>query len=166
MRSRRAIVKEGQAAPESAVRRLPIARDDAALLAGMRAGEDWAGALFFDRFAPQVERILRRILGNDLELSDLVHDAFVQAMTSLHQLREAGALLGWIQAIAAHTGYRAIRSRRARSWLRFWEPSELPEPSIEDADPETVQAYRRTMRSSSSCPRTSGSPSRSVTSTA
>lgn len=144
MGSRKAIAEEGKAAPSSAVRRIPVARDDAALLAGMRAGEAWAGALFFDRFAPPVERILRRILGDDAELADLVHDAFVQAMLSLDRLRDEGALLGWIQAIAAHTGYRAIRARRARRWLRFWEPSELPEPSVDGVDPELVEAYRRT----------------------
>jgi RNA polymerase sigma-70 factor (ECF subfamily) len=130
--------------PPTSVRRLPIARDDAALVAGLRAGEAWAGALFFDRYAPQVERILRRILGSDEHLGDLVHDAFVQAMVSLPRLREAEALVGWIQAIATHTAYRAIRSRKARRWLQFWAPSTLPEPWIDELDPERGEAYRRT----------------------
>jgi RNA polymerase sigma-70 factor (ECF subfamily) len=128
----------------SSLRHLPIARDDAALVEGMRAGEAWASALFFDRYAPHVHRILRRILGHDDNMEDVVHDCFVQALGSLGQLRDAVALLGWIQSIAANTAFKCIRARRARRWLRFWEPSELPEPSVEDVDPELVEAYRRT----------------------
>src|SRR5262245_5365849 len=58
------------------VRQLPFVRDDAALVVGLRAGEAWARAALFDRYAPQVERILRRILGHDqhTDFADLIHD--------------------------------------------------------------------------------------------
>lgn len=128
------------------VKPLPSVRDDHALVAGLRAGETWARAAFFDRHAPDVERILRRILGREdhTEMADLVHDAFVQALASFDNLRDPGALRGWMQAIAAHTAYRTIRSRRVRRWLRFWEPEQLPDVPIDDVDPGVREAYQRT----------------------
>lgn len=137
-------------APESrsapTVRALLVARDDTAIVEGLRAGEGWARAALFDRYAPQVQRILARILGHELhtDLEDLVHDAFVQALGSIHRLRDPAALLGWMQSIAAHTAYRSIRARRARRWLRFWEPAQVPEVVVDGVEPELVEAYRRT----------------------
>jgi len=128
------------------VRALPSVRDEQALVDGLRAGEAWARAALFDRYAPDVERILRRILGHEIhtDVADLVHDTFVQALASFAHIRDAAALRGWMQAIAAHTAYRAIRSRKVRRWLRFWEPAEIPEVPVSDVDPDVREAYRRT----------------------
>ena len=133
-------------APRGVVRTLPIVRDDASLVEGLRSGEPWARAALFDRYAPQVERILRRILGNDrhTEMADVIHDVFVQALASIDRLRDPSALLGWMQTIAAHTAYRTIRARRARRWLCFWEPANVPEVQVSDVDPEVSEACRRT----------------------
>ena len=49
-----------------------------------------------------------------------------------------------MQTIAARTAFRAIRSRKARAWLKFWEPSEVPEPVFEGADPDVIEAHRHT----------------------
>jgi RNA polymerase sigma-70 factor (ECF subfamily) len=133
-------------APRGVVRPLAVGRDDAAIVEGLRAGEAWARAALFDRYSPHVERILRRILGNDAHTdpADLVHDAFVQALGSVGGLRDAEALLAWMQTIAARTAYGAIRARRARRWLRFWEPAEMPDPPMDGVDPEVREAHRRT----------------------
>jgi RNA polymerase sigma-70 factor (ECF subfamily) len=132
-------------APRGVVRPLPVGRDDTAIVEGLRRGEAWARAALFDRYAPHVERILRRILGNDphTDPADLVHDAFVQALASVGGLRDAEALLAWMQTIAARTAYAAIRARKARRWLRFWEPAELPDPPFDEVDPEVREAHRR-----------------------
>ncbi len=132
-------------APGDVVRSLPVQRDDRALFEGLRAGEPWARAALFDRYAGVVERMLRRVLGNDRhdDLADLVQETFVQALTSLHGLRDGEALLAWMQTVAARTAYRTIRARRARRWLRFWEPEEVPEVAIDGADPEVLEACKR-----------------------
>ncbi len=128
------------------VRALPFVRDDTALVAGLRAGEAWARAALFDRYALHVERILRRVLGHDrnTDFSDLIHDAFVQALASIDGLRDAEALLAWMQTIAARTAYRAIRARRVRRWLCFWEPEELPEVLVDGIEPDVLEAHRHT----------------------
>lgn len=145
-RNRSSFPDERRSAAPGVVRALPSVRDDHAIVQGLRAGETWARAALFDRYAPDVERILRRILGYEVhtDMADLVHDAFVQALASFEQLRDAGALRAWMQSIATHIAYRTIRMRRARRWLRFWEPAQVPDVLIEDVDPEVREAFRRT----------------------
>src|SRR3954469_19095046 len=104
-----------ETAPRSKVRPLPGLRDDTALVEGLAAGEPWARAALFERYAPPIERMLRKILGPDqhTEIADVLHEVFVQALASLERLRDPRAVLSWMQAIAAHTAYRTIRARRA-----------------------------------------------------
>lgn len=132
--------------PARVVVALPSTRSDADVLDGLRAGEAWARAVLFDRYAPLVERVLRRALGSDPrgELGDLIHDCFVQALASAASVREATALPAWMQSVAIHTAYKTIRARRARRWLRFWEPDDLPEIEAPGAEPEVLEATRRT----------------------
>lgn len=138
--------KPKTSASADVLRLLPIAHDDAAIVSGLRRGEAWAKAAFFDRCAPHVERMIRSILGHHKhdDLADVIHDSFVQALASLHSLRDASALIKWMQSVAAHTAYKVIRARRARRWLLFWAPSEVPDVSIEGVNPELAEAYRRT----------------------
>lgn len=121
-------------------------RSNQELVDGLREDRSWARGELFDRYAPLVERTLRRILGRELhgDLADLIHDCFVQTLDSLERLREADALPGWIRSIAVHVAYKSIRARRARSWLLFWEPSAIPHAPASHADPEIRDAYVRT----------------------
>lgn len=132
--------------PRSVVRAMPGLRDDTALVEGLGAGEPWARAALFERYAPPIERMIRKILGPDqhTEIADVLHEVFVQALASLDRLRDPRAVLSWMQSIAAHTAYRTIRARRARRWLHFWEPAKLPEVVAPEIDTEILDAYRRT----------------------
>lgn len=111
--------------------------DDERLVDGLCAGEPWAQVALFDRFAPHVERLLRRVLGPDPELADVVQETFVQAMTSARNLRDPGSLKSWLSSIAVHTARGLIRRRRVRSWLRFWDPEALPE-TIDPGNADTT----------------------------
>jgi RNA polymerase sigma-70 factor (ECF subfamily) len=128
------------------VRALPAVRDETALLEGLRAGEAWAKAALFERHAPQVQRILRKVLGPQprLELPDLIHDVFVRALASVDQLREPGAMPAWLQMITLRVAYRALHAQKARRWLRFWEPLETVEIPAGAVDLDALEAYRRT----------------------
>src|SRR5688572_11788840 len=107
---------------------VPLSTSDEAIVQGLTSGEPWAANALYDRYAPAIERILRRTLGGErhTELADLLHDVFVEAIHSAPKLRDSVALLAWLQKIAVHTAYRTMRRRRARSWLWFREPEELP----------------------------------------
>lgn len=105
-----------------------LAESDDALLEGLRRGDGAARRDLFEKFSPHVERILVRVLGRDQELSDALHDTFVQAFVSVSSVRDASALKGWISIVAVYTARGIIRRRKARRWLRFWAPEDMPEP--------------------------------------
>lgn len=120
-------------APRRNVVSLPTqssARSDEELVRAIAAGEPWAAAMLLDRYGPLVERLVRRVMGHDPDLEDLVHDAFASILASIHQVRDGQALKGWISSVAVHTAHHAIRRRRLSRWLFFWKQDEdLPEPS-------------------------------------
>jgi RNA polymerase sigma-70 factor, ECF subfamily len=99
------------------------------------AGEPWAAAALLDRYGSMVERLIRRVMGHDPELADLVHDAFATILASVHQVRAGEALKGWIAQVAVHSAHHAIRKRRATRWLCFWRAGMDPpaEPTTEPA---------------------------------
>ena len=105
--------------------RLPqTGRSDAELLAAVRRGEPWAAAALLDRHGPLVERLIRRVMGCDPDLPDLVQDAFTAILSSLDQVRDENAVKGWIASIAVHTAHRAIRRRQLTRWIFFWQKDE------------------------------------------
>jgi RNA polymerase sigma-70 factor (ECF subfamily) len=138
--------KSKEQRPAAVVRTLPVARDGAAMVAGLRAGERWARAALFDAHGPRVKQVLRRVLGpgSDVDLPDLVHDVFVEALRSVGGLRDGDALSAWVQSIAVHVALREIRRRKRRRWLRFWEPSSLDQFAGVSASATAHQALART----------------------
>jgi RNA polymerase sigma-70 factor, ECF subfamily len=117
---------------------------DAALVGGLSAGQPAAVAVFYDRYAPLVLRLLSRILGAEKELDDLHHDVFVRALGSVKELRDPGALKAWISSIAVNTARSAIQRRSRRRWLSFLAPEELPEPEAPTSSGEVNEALRAT----------------------
>ena len=95
---------------------------------------------------PEVERRIRRVLGplRGAEIADVVQEVFVQVLGSIDRLRDPAALPAWMATVATRTALRCLRHRRARAWLRFLAPSDLPELGAEDPPPEVSEAYRRT----------------------
>ncbi|MEQ9323982.1 MAG: sigma-70 family RNA polymerase sigma factor, partial [Polyangiaceae bacterium] len=128
--------------------RLPVEHDDAAIVAGLVAGDRWASAALFDRYAQKVEKILRRLCGRDadLDLEDLLHETFVRAFSAAKSLDDPQAVEAWIRTIAARTAYRAIRNKQTRRWLRFWEPDRVAATEGRSSGPELRDACARTLR--------------------
>lgn len=108
--------------------RLPVparpsgAPSDEAIVRALQAGERWAAAALLDRYSGMVERLLRRVLGHDQEIEDLVQEALMAVLTSINQVRDGAAVKGWVAQIAIHTAHRAIRKRRLQRWMLFWLP--------------------------------------------
>jgi RNA polymerase sigma-70 factor (ECF subfamily) len=121
---------------------VPLDTSDAAIVRGLVSGEIWAANALYDRYAAPIERMLRRTLGYErhTEIEDLLHEVFVQALTSASKIRDSVALLAWLQTIAARVAFHTMRRRRARSWLRFQAPEQLPEVVSEDTPPEARRA--------------------------
>lgn len=116
---------------------------DDALLEGLRRGDAAARRDLFERFSPHVERVLVRVLGRDQELSDALQDTFVQAFVSVSSVRDASALKAWMSIVAVYTARGIIRRRKARRWLRFWAPEDMPEPPAAGPNAEEARAVSR-----------------------
>lgn len=127
---------------------VPISRSDEAIVGGLRAGEAWAADALYERYAPQISRMLKRVLGHGSreEFEDALHEVFVEALRSIHRLRDSVALLGWLLQIASHTAFRTMRRRRARRWLHFFDPTELPDVWVEAPSHELRAACRSLYR--------------------
>lgn len=135
-----AMTRAGQGAT---VVRLPqTARSDAELVTAIRRGESWAAAALLDRHGPLVERLIRRIMGHDVDLADMVQDAFTTILSSMDQLRDENAVKAWMSSIAVHTAHHAIRRRQLSRWIFFWQKEEPYEAAVNDVDFDARECVR------------------------
>ena len=73
---------------------------DAELAQRLASDDLEAAARLYDRYASNVQGMVRRLLGPDLELDDVVQDVFVTAISSIHKLRQPAFLKSWLLGIA------------------------------------------------------------------
>jgi len=130
--------------PENRVLELPIPETDAALVAALRANRTDAGKTLFKRYGKDVERVLFRVLGPDVELADLLHDVFVAALTSIDQVRDPNALRGWLTGIAVRKARKCIVKRRRWRIIQFFSPMDMPEGEARTTPTEVSEALRCT----------------------
>ncbi len=128
----------------SKVLELPVGLSDAAIVAGLLAGQRDAGAALFDRYGALVHRVLVRVLGPDPEVHDLLQDVFVAALASIHRLENAAALRGWLTQIAVFTARGRIRKRVRWRFLMFSPNDEMPEQEAIVAPAEISEALKKT----------------------
>jgi RNA polymerase sigma-70 factor (ECF subfamily) len=134
---------EPPARPEGVVLPLGFSGDDRALLEALREHHLGAKAAFFHRHAAYVERVITRVIGFDRELSDIVQDAFVNAISSLHTLKDGGALRPWLAQVATRTARKVLRTRSRRRWLRLFvdqEDEKSAERATSGTDLSTLRA--------------------------
>lgn len=110
----------------AAPRLLPVADDDATLVARVRAGDERAFTQIYRRHAAYVARVTFRLLGDDVDLDDVVQDTFIDARAGLGSIREGATLRGWLVTIAARKVTRVIARRQRRRWLATWLGREAP----------------------------------------
>jgi len=118
-------------------------RDDATLLAGLRAGDRDAQLALYDAYGRHVRRVVGRILGPDPQLADVLQDVFLNALKNAGSVRDPERLKGWLTAVAVNTARGRIRRRTRRRWLRFLPSHEVPEVADPGADPEAREALRQ-----------------------
>lgn len=123
---------------------LPIPETDAALVAALRAKRVDAGKTLFKRYGKDVERVLFRVLGPDIELADLLQDVFVAALTSIDQVRDPNALRGWLTGIAVRKARKCIVKRRRWRIIQFFGPTDMPEAEARVTPKEVSEALQCT----------------------
>lgn len=99
-------------------------------------------ARLWDRFSPQVRRIIRRSMASD-DVEDLVQEVFLRVFHQLHRLREPRALRGFILTVTSSVIASEMRRRKIRRFLRLTRDGELPEPATAPIDYDAREALLR-----------------------
>ncbi|MFN2617299.1 MAG: RNA polymerase sigma factor [Thermoleophilaceae bacterium] len=87
---------------------------DAALVAGVRAGQDSAFEELYRRYRPRIHAFVRRFVRDDGRAEDVTQDAFLSALRRLRATDSDIAFKPWIYEIARNAAIDAHRrSRRA-----------------------------------------------------
>jgi RNA polymerase sigma-70 factor, ECF subfamily len=106
--------------------------DDRDLVRRCLAGDRSAFDILYDRHAPRVFRMLRRLARDEAEAEDLTQETLLAAYRDLGAWRGEGAFTTWLCGIAFHQ-YTNARRRRGHA-----EAEQLDEEaglSMPDADP-------------------------------
>ena len=118
-------------------RPVPFPETDDRLLESLRAKRPGAWLQFYDAFAPYVLSVLRRVMGPDRELEDLLQDVFARALEGVERVRDAQKLKPWLRGLTVFTARELLRRRKWRSWLPLGNPEEeedvIPYPTTTDA---------------------------------
>jgi RNA polymerase sigma-70 factor (ECF subfamily) len=89
------------------------ALDDHTLVAAMRAGDTTVASALCDRLWPQVDRTIRRLVGQrDADRDDIAQLALIEIVRSVGHYRAECALDTWAQAVTANVVWKHLRRRR------------------------------------------------------
>ena len=71
----------------------------------------------YRKYSGYVASLGYRLLGRDGDVDDLVQDVFLAAVEGLGELREQGALKGWLATLTVRLAGRRLRRRRIASFF-------------------------------------------------
>lgn len=121
-------------------------RSDAELVSGFLRQEDWASAAIWDRFYPQVRRLLCRTFGPGHDVEDLVQEVFLRLYRKLPALRDASSLPGFVVTITTRVSQTELRTRWLKRWLALFDDGAVPECPSTDPDMDAREALSRFYR--------------------
>jgi RNA polymerase sigma-70 factor (ECF subfamily) len=85
---------------------------DAALIAGLQAGESGAFETLLRDYGPRLLRLARRLLPNEEDARDALHDAMVNVYRSIGNFESGSALLTWLHRIVVNSALMKLRTRK------------------------------------------------------
>jgi RNA polymerase sigma-70 factor (ECF subfamily) len=116
---------------------------DDELFRGLVAGEVWAIAEAWHRFAPMVYVMAERCLGTRPEAEDVCQEVFCRVLRKVNTLRDPSCLRSFVYSFAVRVVRSALRRRKVCSWLSFEEPEALVDLSWKTLDVESRDLLRR-----------------------
>lgn len=101
------------------------------------AGDRSQFELIMRRYNQRLYRVVRGILGREVDIEDALQDAYLNAYTNLHQFREDAKFSTWLTRIAVHGALRRRRGNGAMSSIDSWEDADrLPRVDRPEHSPE------------------------------
>jgi RNA polymerase sigma-70 factor, ECF subfamily len=108
--------------------------DDVALVHALRQGQSEAITILWVRHASMVRGVLRRLLGPDQDVEDLLQETFIQFHRQVKVLRDPRALRMFLIKIATNMVRGELRMRRVRRWVRPTDTGSLPDIPVREPD--------------------------------
>jgi RNA polymerase sigma-70 factor (ECF subfamily) len=102
--------------------------DEAALLAGLRAGEDAAYETLLREYSGRMLAVARRFMGSEDDAREAVQEAFVSAFKAMDRFEGDSRISTWLHRIVVNACLMKLRSRRRK-----------PEESIDDLLPKFAE---------------------------
>src|SRR5438552_12568845 len=112
---------EAMAEPEKQVPTGTVRVDrDAALVAGLRRGDEDATEHLLDTYGDRVYRLAIRITGNEQDAEEVVQDALWTAARKIDTFKGESAFGSWLYRIAANAAYQKLRARQSKRHEVAW----------------------------------------------
>lgn len=122
---------------------LPLdAVGDATLVTALLKGNERAAGIVWQRYAQVVRRALKRSLGPDQEIEDLLHDVFIEFVKSAAKLDELNNLRSYLISIAYRRAGMEIRKRKVRRLVTLTATGSLPDVPSRHGSPDEIRALR------------------------
>ncbi len=99
--------------PDSAT--MLFVMDEAALAAGLRAGDERVFETLIRTQGGRLLAIARRILGNDDDAREAVHEGFISAYRAREQFQAHSRLSTWLHRIVVNAALQKLRVRKRRA---------------------------------------------------
>lgn len=109
-------------------------------IAACRRGDRNALEAVFRAHAPQLARLLTRIVGPSIDVEDLLQETFAAAITSFPSFRGEAAVATWLHRIAIHVAHQHLRRPRHRREVALPDEDLAAPP---DASPERRELAAR-----------------------
>jgi RNA polymerase sigma-70 factor, ECF subfamily len=116
---------------------------DGDLTRGLAAGESWAIAATWHRFAPMVLMMAERALGSRFEAEDIAQEVFYGVYRKARTLRDPEKLRSFVYSFAVRELKSELRRKKVRSWLSFHKPEALVGLEHQTVDVESRDLLRR-----------------------
>jgi RNA polymerase sigma-70 factor (ECF subfamily) len=116
---------------------------DGDLARGLVAGEGWAVAETWHRYAPMVLSMAERALGSKSEADDIGQEVFYGVFRKAKNLRDPDSLRSFVYSFAVRALRYELRRRKVRAWLSFEEPEEWVDLGSQTQDVESRDLLRR-----------------------
>lgn len=117
--------------------------EDASLARAAQVGDTRAPREIWRRYVPLVRRIVRRTLGPEHDVEDVVQDVFLRLFDKLPGLRDPTALRAFIVSISVRSVRYELRRRRVRRLVGLSPAPEMHDLRVVSVDHESRQALSR-----------------------
>jgi RNA polymerase sigma-70 factor (ECF subfamily) len=116
--------------------------EDASVMARIREGDDSALAVLYDRYASLALGMALKIVRDQNEAEDVVHDAFIAVVERVDQFRaDRGSLVAWLVTMVRNLALDRARRRTRRAQIVDDELRHEPLQPV--LDPEQISWIER-----------------------